>query len=176
MHISTVCSLLPFLTSIITIKLTHHQAEEILNKQSGWKALTGTTDFGKIALAAFSDNAQGDFSTQSRLAFSIFVDRITGYIGSYFVSLEGIVDALVFAGGIGEKSAILRAKVIDKVRCLGFEIDSKKNNIVQKRPADRVVVDVGSEKARFSTLVCWTDEQYEMARGCASDERFWREG
>ncbi|KAI9792152.1 MAG: hypothetical protein M1816_002692 [Peltula sp. TS41687] len=151
-------------------------AEEILNKQSGWKALTGTTDFGKIASAAQVDDAD-DFSAQSRLAFSIFVDRITGFIGSYFVSLEGQVDALVFAGGIGEKSALLRARVVEQIKCLGFEIDAQKNEDVQRRHADekQVVVDVGSEKARFATLVCWTDEQFEMARGCVSDQRFWGE-
>lgn len=170
-------------------QLTHSlntptQAEEILNKQSGWKALTGTTDFGKIASNAFSSSSSNngqddddDFSNQSRLAFSIMVDRITGYVGSYFVSLEGRVDALVFAGGIGEKSALLRAKVVEKIKCLGFEIDARRNDHVEeeKRADDQVVVDVGSETARFRTLVCWTDEQYEMARGCVCDDRFWGE-
>lgn len=81
----------------------------------------------------------------------------------------------MFAGGIGEKSALLRAKVMEKVKCLGFEIDSQRNEHVEKGPDEVVVVDVGSEKARSRTLVCWTDEQFEMARACASDERFWRE-
>src|ERR1700710_2676893 len=72
------------------------RAEEILNKESGWKALTGTTDFGSISSSS---------DPKMKLAFDIFVDRIIGYVGSYYVSLHGKVDALVFAGGIGEKGA-----------------------------------------------------------------------
>ncbi|KAF2126122.1 acetate kinase, partial [Dothidotthia symphoricarpi CBS 119687] len=90
------------------------QAEEILNKSSGWKALTGTTDFGKISA---SDREQ------DQLAFAIFVDRILNYVAPYFTKLDGEVDALVFAGGIGEKGERLRQAVVDGVRCLGFELD-----------------------------------------------------
>src|ERR1700737_645896 len=72
-------------------------AEEILNKKAGWKALTGTTDFGSITKKA----AEGDEICQ--LAVDIMVDRVVGFIGSYWVKMGGKVDALVFAGGIGEK-------------------------------------------------------------------------
>ena len=121
------------------------QAEEILNKKSGWKALTGTTDFGAISSSS---------EPRCRLAFDILIDRILGFIGSYYVKLEGKVDALVFAGGIGEKAALLRSKVLEKCSCLGFEIDDEKNDRVIKD----VVQDIGKE-ARHRTLVCQTDEQ-----------------
>lgn len=121
-------------------------AEEILNKQSGWKALTGTTDFSKIADPNAPDT--------HKLAFNIFVDRIVGYVGSYYVKLGGKVDALVFAGGIGEKSAYLRQVVIEKVSCLGFTLDDDKNN----RAGDGGnVVDIGASEG-VRTLVCQTDE------------------
>lgn len=131
------------------------QAEEILNKKSGWKALTGTTDFGHIASS--EDPA-------CKLAFDIFVDRILGYVGSYYVALGGRVDALVFAGGIGEKASGLRDTVGARCRCLGFEIDDKKNRMEIKE----VVQDIGREGAKHQVLVCQTDEQYEMARQCAA--------
>ena len=76
--------------------------------------------------------------------------------------MEGQVDALVFAGGIGEKSALLRTKVVEKVRCLGFEIEDEKNEKVEKTSDDVVVVDISAvaEEAKGKrTLVCWTDEQ-----------------
>lgn len=121
-------------------------AEDILNKQSGWKALAGTTDFSKIA----DENAPDTH----KLALDIFIDRIVGYVGSYFVKLDGNLDAIVFAGGIGEKSALLRQRVIDKCACLGFTIDETKN----KDPGEDRVVDIGkSDKVR--TLVCQTDEE-----------------
>ena len=122
------------------------QAEEILNKKSGWKALTGTTDFGKISSS--QDPA-------CKLAFDILVDRITGFIGSYYVKLQGQVDALVFAGGIGEKGALLRTEIVEKCRCLGFELDQQTNNNV----IEDVVRDIGQDGARHRTLICQTNEQ-----------------
>lgn len=122
------------------------QAEDILNKKSGWKALTGTTDFGHISSSA---------DLQCKLAFNIFVDKIVSFVGSYYVKLEGNVDALVFAGGIGEKADLLRNRVVEKCQCLGFGIDEQKN----RSAIIDVVQDIGSESARHRTLVCQTDEQ-----------------
>ncbi|KAI1807357.1 acetate kinase [Daldinia bambusicola] len=135
-------------------------AEEILNKQSGWSAMTGTTNFGKIAA---SDRPE------CKLAFDLFADRVCGFVGSYYVSLAGKVDALVFAGGIGEKSDKLRAAVVEQVGCLGFGIDPALN----AAKISSVVQDVGAKGARHRTLVCRTDEQYEMARGCADNDELW---
>lgn len=129
-----------------------------MNKKSGWKALTGTTDFGKIS----SSDAP-----ECKLAFDIFVDRILGYIGSYYVKLGGNVDALVFAGGIGEKAVSLRAEILERCACLGFEYDQQKNS----EKVDKVVKSIGQEGAKHQVLVCQTDEQFEMARSCAMDKR-----
>ncbi|KAL9100200.1 MAG: hypothetical protein Q9163_004396 [Psora crenata] len=129
-------------------------AEDILNKQSGWKALTGTTDFGTIASSE---------DPKCKLAFDLFADRITGFVGSYYVKLGGKVDALVFAGGIGERAARLRNTVVERCQCLGFAIDSTKN---EKDILD-MVQDVSKDGATHKTLVCQTDEQFEMARQCA---------
>ncbi|PMD48644.1 acetate kinase-like protein [Hyaloscypha variabilis F] len=134
------------------------RAEEILNKESGWKSLTGTTNFGAIAS---SDDPK------MKLAFDIFVDRILGYVGSYYVSLHGKVDALVFAGGIGEKSDLLRKRVTDESSCLGFEIDGELNG----RKIEDLVQEVGKREAKHRTLVCQTNEQFEMARVVAVDEK-----
>lgn len=132
------------------------QAEEILNKKSGWKSLTGTTDFGKISA---SDREE------DKLAFNIFVDRVLNYVAPYFTKLNGQVDALVFAGGIGEKGDKMRNAVVDGVRCLGFELNEGKN----ARPGDEVVTNISSSSAKYKTLICKTDEQLEMARGVLED-------
>ena len=122
------------------------QAEDILNTKSGWKALTGTTDFGHISSSS---------DPQCKLAFDIFIDRVVGYISSYYVKLGGEVDALVFAGGIGEKADLFRSKVVEQCRCLGFEIDEQRNQDAIKK----TVQDISSQGARHRTLVCQTDEQ-----------------
>ncbi len=137
------------------------RAEEILNTEAGWKAMTGTTNFGVIAAS--------DLPTH-KLAFDLFVDRVCGYIGSYYVSLEGRVNALVFAGGIGEKSDRLRRAVVDRCSCLGFAIDEGRNT----QAVEQTVQEVGKAGVRHRVLVCLTDEQFEMARGCAEDEKLWK--
>lgn len=71
------------------------------------------------------------------------------------MKLEGQVDALVFAGGIGEKAALLRTRVVEKCRCLGFELDQQTN----VNSIEGIVRDISSDGARHRTLVCRTDEQ-----------------
>jgi acetate kinase len=141
-----------------TAELHISRAEEILNKESGWKSLTGTTNFGIIAS---SDEPK------MKLAFEIFVDRILSYVGSYYVTLHGKVDALVFAGGIGEKSDKLRSRVAEESACLGFEVDDELN----KKSIKDAVQNVGKKGAKHGLLVCQTNEQFEMARYCAIDEK-----
>ena len=120
-------------------------AEEILNKQSGWNAVAGTSDFAQIA--------KPDASPAQQLALDIFVDRIVGFVGNYYVKLGGEVDALVFAGGVGEKSALLRKMVVGRVACLGFTIDDHQNENL----GDDSVGQIG-EHEKVWTLVCQTDE------------------
>lgn len=160
-------------------------AETILNKESGWKALTGTTNFGTIATS--NDNQQ------HKLAFDLFVDRICGFVGAYYVTLQGRVDALVFAGGIGEKSDRLRKAVVEQCACLGFEIDDGRNETTDKEELGKVVREVSKhvggsggsdddERAQqhrrhhhhHRVLVCQTDEQYEMAHAAAADPALWQ--
>jgi acetate kinase len=130
--------------------------EMILNKKSGWSALTGTTDFGKIVA---SD------SKECKLAHDVFVDRILNFVGSYYLKMEGNVDAIVFAGGLGEKASSVRKAVLDKCRCFGFRLDEERN----KSDLEDVVEDIGAKDSQQRILVCQTDEQFEMARSCVMD-------
>jgi acetate kinase len=80
--------------------------------------------------------------------------------------LDGEVDALVFAGGIGEKGGKLRQAVVKGVKCLGFAVDEEKN----AARIEDVVTDISAGNARYKTLVVQTDEQLEMARGVLADK------
>jgi acetate kinase len=144
------------ISSSSTERMHITQAEDILNKKSGWKALTGTTDFGVIMKKA----AAGDEMAQ--LAVDLFVDRVVGYIGSYWVKLGGKVDALVFAGGIGEKGKEFRQAVCGQVECLGIRLDGGRNERVGNSEADVLEISSG---AGVKTLVVETDEQV-YPRGC----------
>lgn len=129
-------------------------AEEILNKKSGWKALTGTTDFGEIT----ANMEKGDETC--KLAFDIFKSRIVDFVSNYYVKLGGDVDAVVFAGGIGEHSVQLRQAVTEDTQCLGFSIDNKKNEDVQKGD----VFDLTGHNSRHKILLCRTDEQLQIVK------------
>ncbi|KAF7312099.1 putative acetate kinase [Mycena indigotica] len=132
------------------------QAEQILNSQSGWKAIAGTTDFGDIIRRRTKDSA-------AQLAFDLLTDRILNFVGSYHLKLGGQVDALVFSGGIGERSQELRAFIGQKVECLGFtRVDQAKNENVDEKT--EVVVDISASPGPKAVLVCRTDEQLEMAQ------------
>ena len=140
------------------------EAEEILNKRSGWAALTGTTDFGEVVRRmkeVGEKRRRGEEITEDEgkwgRAFHLFLDRILEFLGGYYVKLEGKVDALVFAGGIGERSVDLREAVARKAACLGFELDTEAN--VRVDDADGVVVEIGTSKDGRRILVCRTDEQ-----------------
>jgi acetate kinase len=120
----------------------------VLNSESGWKALSGTDDF---------QNLSTSMEPQCQLAFDLLVDRLVGYIGSYYVKLAGECDALVFSGGIGERSVCLRRAVIEACQCLGFFLDDNKNESCDD--ASHPVVEIGIEEVTQKVLVCRTDEQ-----------------
>ena len=133
-------------------------AEQILNKESGWASLTGTTDFATITQKMKSGDAA------AKLAFDILVDRICAYIGAYFMKLQGEVKALVFAGGIGEHSHELREAIMQRVKFLSFIPDYKASEGIEGKKG--VALDLGYERSEHRILLVRTDEQEEMAREC----------
>ncbi|KAG6328455.1 hypothetical protein ID866_10634, partial [Astraeus odoratus] len=149
------------------------EAETILNTQMGWKALTGTTNFGDIVCRAFPSSIDRPEDNQYTLAFDLLLDRILHFVGAYHLALRCDVDAIVFAGGVGERSDVLRKKVAQAVRCLGYDVLDDGLNAGVDATRD-VVVEVGRGGVQNKRLlVCQTDEQLEMARGCAVAEEFW---
>jgi acetate kinase len=80
------------------LHISFQALENILNKESGLKGLTGiSNDFRDIKKAAKAG------SNRSRLALEVFTYRLAKYIGAYFAVL-GRADAIVFTGGIGENN------------------------------------------------------------------------
>lgn len=82
-----------------------------------------------------------------------------GYLGNYFLKLGGKVDAVVFAGGIGEKSTLLRKTLAEKCACIGLAVDPSAN---EKGPAgDQSITEISSKGTGNGprVLICQTDEQ-----------------
>ena len=78
------------------------------------------------------------------------------------------MSALVFAGGIGEKSAYLRQMIVEQCACLGFTIDQKAN---ENYEGGKDVTDIGTSQI-VRTLICETDEAYEMAHDTIINPRW----
>lgn len=83
--------------------------EDLLNKQSGLKALAGTSDMR--ALLAREDDA-------ARFAVAHFCYWAARQAGSAIVAMGG-VDAIAFTGGIGENAAPIREKIQEHLSFLG---------------------------------------------------------
>ena len=89
-----------------------------LQKNSGLLALAGQEYGGDMRLIlANLDNPH------CQLALDMFVDRIVGYIGNYWLRFGGF-DVVAFGGGIGEGSDVIRQLIISKLAILGVELDS----------------------------------------------------
>jgi len=151
------------------------QAEDILNRKAGWKSITGTANFKDIVQNANLTHPPREHEDNPfNLAFHLFVDRVLDFIGAYHLKLAANVDALVFAGGVGERSQELRRVIGKAVECLHYQpIDPEKNANIHFGDTGNVVEisTGGTEKGRV--LVCQTDEQFEMARECILDEKLW---
>ena len=59
---------------------------------------------------------------KAHLAIEMFTYHAKKYLGSY-VAILGRVDAIVFTGGIGEHSALIREKILHNLQHLGFKMD-----------------------------------------------------
>ncbi|MCK9602937.1 MAG: acetate kinase [Candidatus Omnitrophica bacterium] len=86
-------------------RLDIHQIDEVLNKESGLKGISGISNDMRVLE---KKNKAGDM--RARLALDVFSYRIKKYIGAY-TAIMGGVDVLVFTAGIGENQARMREKI-----------------------------------------------------------------
>ncbi|MEA1914975.1 MAG: acetate/propionate family kinase [Campylobacterota bacterium] len=80
--------------------------DALLNKKSGLKGICSKSDMREVLKMV----DHGD--EKARLAIDMFVYKLVKIIGAYWMVL-GRVDALVFSGGIGEHSSVIRQKVVE---------------------------------------------------------------
>jgi acetate kinase len=81
------------------------------------------------------------------------------YIGSYLAAMNG-ADAVIFAGGIGENSAEVRAKICEGISWLGLELDLERNEgMVGGREGM-----ISKDGSRLAAYVIPTNEELLIAR------------
>jgi acetate kinase len=126
----------------------------ILNKQSGLKGLSGVSGDMRQIQALIEQGQE-----RAKLAFNVYIHRLRSHIGSMLASLGGL-DALVFTGGVGENSALVRAAAVEAFEFLGLKLDKQKNN------ASPVDEDIAAVDSAIRVLVVHTEEDWAIAQEC----------
>jgi acetate kinase len=121
-----------------------------LEHESGLLGLSGTADMREV-----EGRANGG-DTGARLALGVYLHRLRAGVASMVAALGGL-DVLAFTGGVGERSAEVRAKTAAGLAFLGVGVDAARNEAVEGDG------DISSERAAKRTVVIRAREDLEIA-------------
>jgi acetate kinase len=127
------------------------EIEDGLELASGMLGLAGTADMREVVSRSSAGEAP------AVLALGVYLHRLRASIAAMAASLGGI-DALVFTGGVGERSAPVRAMAVDGLAFLGLAVDPARNEADEP---DRLISPDG---ATARVLVVVAREDLEIAR------------
>lgn len=102
------------------LNMTTQEVSMMVYKQSGLLGVSGATADMYSLLRQRHDNPQAD------LAINLFCYTIKKTIGAYAAVMGG-VDSIIFSAGIGERSAEIRAQILDGLGFLGVVVDNERN-------------------------------------------------
>lgn len=126
--------------------MTAGQISDLLYKQSGLLGLSGlSNDMRTLEAAGTPEAAQ---------AIDYFVFRCQRELGAMAAALGGI-DALVFCGGIGENSRLIRARICEGLGWMGIDIDPALNALNARV--------ISTDLARTTVMVIATNEELVIA-------------
>jgi len=136
-------------------KLSPDHVERILNHESGLLGVSGiSADLREI-------EAGTKRNQHAALAIEMFCYRVRKYVGAYLAVL-GRTDAIVFGGGIGEHSDIVRERVCSGLESLGIIIDTEANRGANGREAC-----ISHKQSPVALYVVPLDEELYIARVAA---------
>jgi acetate kinase len=132
-------------------ELTMHEANTMLNKHSGIQGVSGLSSDMREIEEVYKSNHQ------AKLAHQIFCYRLKKYIGSYAAAMGG-VDAVVFTGGIGENSSMVRQVTMEGLEFLGMHLDKSlnQNNTTGEK-------EISCKDSKVKILVIPTNEELVIA-------------
>lgn len=94
---------------------------KMVNNQSGLLGISGlSSDCRTLQEARAAGHAR------ATLAIEVMVHRLARHIGGHVTALKRF-DALIFTGGIGENSALIRELTVQRLQALGLELDNARN-------------------------------------------------
>lgn len=134
--------------------MSAEEMDDVLNKQSG---MLGVSEISSDARDIEDACAQGNEAAIE--ATALYVNRIINVVGGYFAQLGGL-DAIVFAGGIGENDANIRRMVCEKLSgALGVKINVELN--AKTRGKECLL---SSEDSNIAVWLVPTDEELVISR------------
>jgi acetate kinase len=131
-------------------KTSPEQMAQALEHESGLLGLSGSADMREVLERADAGEER------ARIALAVYMRGLCGAIAAMATSMGGL-DALVFTGGVGERSELVRARAVQKLGFLGLAIDASRNRSAQGDS------EISAEDAAVATLVIAAREDREIA-------------
>lgn len=127
--------------------------DHMVNKESGLLGISGLSADMRVLENAYQEGHEG-----ARLAINTFVHRLARHIGGHASSLRRL-DALIFTGGIGENSSLIRQLTLEHLTVFGFDIDHAKNKRLQQGSSHVIT----TARSRVIAAVIPTNEEKMIA-------------
>ena len=143
-------SLIPYVMKEAGMSLD--EVDSVLNRKSGLAGISGVSSDLRDIEAGIE---KGD--KMCELAFNMYVRKIASYIAMYFVLMGGC-DAICFTAGAGERSPLMREKVMEKLSPLGVKVDPELNKAFGEESL------VSSKDSKIPVWTIPTDEELMIAR------------
>ena len=132
--------------------LSASELAEALEHESGLLGLCGTADMRELLARVERRDAS------ARGALDVYLHRLRASIAAMAASLGGL-DALVFTGGVGERSTQVRALAADGLGFLGIAVDPERNTVATGTDGE-----ISRAGAAVRTIVLTAREDLEIAR------------
>ena len=125
----------------------------LLTKESGILGLTEVTNDCRYV--------EDNYNTKpdAKRAMDVYCHRLAKYIAAYCALMEGRLDAIVFTGGIGENSALVRELTLKKLSLIGIKYDHERNLAARFGKSGKITTDDS-----ISVLVIPTNEELVIAQ------------
>ncbi|HGJ5882374.1 acetate kinase [Arsenophonus sp.] len=129
------------------------QINTLLTKESGILGLTEVTNDCRYV----EDNY--DTKADAKRAMDVYCHRLAKYIAAYCALMTGRLDAIIFTGGIGENSALVRELTLKKLSLIGIKYDHERNLAARFGKSGKITTDDS-----IPALVIPTNEELVIAQ------------
>lgn len=134
------------------------EVNSMLNNESG---LLGVSEISSDCRAIEDGHAEGQVGAVRAMELSCY--RLAKYIASYAAAL-GRIDAIVFTGGIGENSDVIRSLVLNQLSIFGIEVDEAANTAARFGSEGTIT----TANSKIKAMVISTNEELVIAQDAVS--------